>query len=68
MTSDDLRHLPWHKSSYSGNSGNCVEVAGHPDGTRYVRDTKDRERGVLAFGAAQWAAFVVASKAGELDR
>ncbi|MEV6234909.1 DUF397 domain-containing protein [Saccharopolyspora shandongensis] len=27
MISDDLRHLPWHKSSYSSGNNNCVEVA-----------------------------------------
>jgi Domain of unknown function (DUF397) len=26
MDHDDLRHAQWRKSSYSGNTGNCVEV------------------------------------------
>ena len=27
MTEIDLSRAEWHKSSYSGQSGNCVEVA-----------------------------------------
>lgn len=25
MAHDELRHAQWRKSSYSGNTGNCVE-------------------------------------------
>lgn len=46
----------WRTASYSGNSGNCVEVA---DATRVVlvRDAKDREGGTLTFTADAWARF-----------
>ncbi len=48
----------WHKSSYSGDpQGNCVEVAELPDGTRLVRDTKDRDGGTLRFSADAWRRF-----------
>jgi Domain of unknown function (DUF397) len=51
---------PWKKSSYSGSTDNCVEIAlGAAVG---VRDTKDREGGQLAVGAGQWAALVAAVK------
>ncbi|QIZ34236.1 DUF397 domain-containing protein [Saccharopolyspora sp. ASAGF58] len=60
MTSDDLRHLTWHTSSYSGNNGNCVEVAELPDGTRCVRDTKDRSAGYFTTTAGRWSAFISA--------
>jgi hypothetical protein len=47
---------PWRKSTYSGGSENCVEVAtGDVVG---VRDTKDRAGGQLAVGAEQWSAFL----------
>lgn len=46
----------WHKSSYSGNTGHCVEVAeGQVTG---VRDTQNRESGRLDVPAPEWAALV----------
>jgi hypothetical protein len=36
---DDLR---WRKSSYSGNGGNCVEVASNLTGIVAVRDSKNQ--------------------------
>jgi Domain of unknown function (DUF397) len=46
----------WRKSSYSGNGGNCVEVADAAS-VVMVRDTKDRDGGTLAFPAGAWEAF-----------
>lgn len=56
----------WRKSTYSGpNGGNCVEVGGA--GHRVlVRDTRDRDGAVLAFGPAGWRRFAVTVK-GEND-
>ncbi|GHC85284.1 DUF397 domain-containing protein [Nocardiopsis terrae] len=46
-------HTSWHKSSYSTNGGDCVEVA---EGKNVlVRDTKHREHGHLAFQSTEWA-------------
>ncbi|MCU1680917.1 MAG: hypothetical protein JWQ81_1656 [Amycolatopsis sp.] len=51
---------PWKKSSYSGSTDNCVEVAtGNVVG---VRDTKNREGGKLTVSSSQWAAFTAAVK------
>ncbi|MBB5070577.1 DUF397 domain-containing protein [Saccharopolyspora gloriosae] len=58
MTRIELRQLSWRVSSYTGNTGNCVEIATLPDGACAVRDTKDREGGVLVVGASQWSAFL----------
>jgi hypothetical protein len=46
----------WRKSSYSGNGGDCVEVA---DDSRYVliRDTQDRSGPVLALSPVAWRRF-----------
>lgn len=51
----------WRKSSYSGNGGNCVEVA---DAKRVilVRDTKNRSA-VLRFAPDTWARFTGSVKA-----
>lgn len=48
----------WVKSSYSGNNGNCVEMAILPEGGRAVRDSKDPNSPVLSFTPAGWSAFV----------
>ena len=45
MTEIDLSRAEWHKSSYSSQSGNCVEVARNLPGLVAVRDSKDTGRG-----------------------
>jgi hypothetical protein len=48
--------MDWRKSSYSGaNGGACVEVASAE--VIAVRDTTDRDGGILTFSAEAWAAF-----------
>ncbi|WP_159944900.1 DUF397 domain-containing protein [Nocardiopsis sp. FR6] len=47
---------PWHKSSYSGSSGSCVEVA---EGEQVlVRDTQNRSLGHISFTTAAWGALL----------
>ncbi|MBO0804050.1 MAG: DUF397 domain-containing protein [Nocardiopsaceae bacterium] len=49
--------LAWRKSSRSGGTGECVEIAcGGP--SVLVRDSRDPSGAVLAFTSAQWSAFV----------
>ncbi|MFE9244406.1 DUF397 domain-containing protein [Nocardiopsis sp. NPDC006938] len=50
-----IDELIFHKSSYSVNGGNCVEVADLP-GEHLVRDTQNRDLGPLAFSGPEWAA------------
>lgn len=47
---------PWRTASYSSLSGDCVEV--NPGVVVRVRDTKDRERGIIRIGAHPWLAFL----------
>lgn len=54
----DLSRAQWRKSSYSGNSGNCVEVADLGQ-TIAVRDSKDSNGPVLMFTLNEWQLFVV---------
>ncbi|WP_326556351.1 DUF397 domain-containing protein [Micromonospora sp. NBC_01796] len=55
----DLTGTRWRKSTRSGaQGGNCVEVADNLPGRVFVRDTKDRDGGTLAFGPVAWRAFV----------
>ncbi|MER7844198.1 DUF397 domain-containing protein [Kitasatospora sp. NPDC096077] len=62
---DDLRNATWHKSSYSTQGGNCVEVSDSLRGVVPVRDSKDPEGPALVFPASTFAAFVAAVKVGE---
>jgi hypothetical protein len=52
-----VRDGVWRKSSRSGGSGDCVEVAAWP-GVVAVRDSKDRTGPVLTFPEAAWRDFV----------
>lgn len=46
----------WHKSSYSANGANCVEVSEGP--VTGIRDTQNRELGYLEANASEWTAFL----------
>lgn len=52
----------WRKSSRSGGSGNCVELAVGPARTS-LRDTKNRASGNLDLPADAFRAFVSATRA-----
>jgi hypothetical protein len=65
MTDIDLSRADWHKSSYSGQNGNCVEVATNVPGIVAVRDSKNPDRPVLVVTADAWRAFIVQAQAGE---
>lgn len=65
----NLTGANWHKSTYSGNEGECVEVAENLPGVVLVRDTKDNGLGhMLQLRPTAWAGFVESCKAGEFDR
>ncbi|NYH52214.1 hypothetical protein HNR06_001803 [Nocardiopsis arvandica] len=51
----------WHKSSYSTNSGDCLEVA--EGQSVLVRDTQHRELGALAFTGPEWNGLLATLKA-----
>ncbi|PBC84427.1 MULTISPECIES: DUF397 domain-containing protein [unclassified Streptomyces] len=48
----------FRKSSYSGQEGDCVEVAHTADLERVVRDSKYPAGPCLAFGMHAWASFM----------
>ncbi|MGB2569096.1 DUF397 domain-containing protein [Micromonospora citrea] len=49
----------WRTSTRSSsNGGDCVEVADNLPGVVLVRDSKDRDGGVLTFDPDAWRAFV----------
>jgi hypothetical protein len=53
----------WRKSSYSGSSGDCVEVT-QLSGGAAVRDSKDQPGPALKFTADEWRAFISDIKTG----
>lgn len=54
--------LVWRTSSYSGNGGDCVEIAwSAPDNTA-VRDSKNVDGPTLAFSALAWRAFLATQR------
>jgi Domain of unknown function (DUF397) len=57
VTADALDGAIWHTSSYSGTSGNCVEVATNLPGLVAVRDSKDPEGAVLVVSSEAWRAL-----------
>lgn len=56
----------WRKSTYSNDTGACVEVA-DLNAARAVRDSKNPDGAVLTFSTAQWSAFTAGIKEGQLD-
>jgi hypothetical protein len=53
---------PWRKSSFSGGGNQCVEVAGLRNGQVGVRDSKNRDGGILRVSTTAWATFVTSVK------
>ncbi len=58
MTEIDLSRAEWHKSSYSGQSGNCVEVARNVPGLVAARDTKQPDGAQLVVSQETWRVFI----------
>jgi hypothetical protein len=58
MTEIDLSRAEWRKSSYSSQSGNCVEVARKLPGLVAVRDSKELDGPRLMVSREAWQAFV----------
>ncbi len=55
------------KSSLSFANGNCVEVAGLPDGRIGVRNSRDLQGPILRFTSDEWDAFLGGVRNGEFD-
>ena len=58
MAEIDLSCAEWRKSSYSSQSGNCVEVARNLPGLVAVRDSKTPGGAKLVVSRETWRAFI----------
>ena len=58
MTEIDLSRAEWRKSSYSSQSGNCVEVAHNLPGLVAVRDSKAPAGTSLVVSQETWQVFI----------
>jgi Domain of unknown function (DUF397) len=65
MTVSSHSRPAWRNSSYSGQNGNCLEVAVLSPAVA-VRDSKDPDGHHLAFPLATWRAFARRIRAAEL--
>ena len=66
-TADTLEGAIWHKSSYSGTQGNCVEVARNLPGIVAVRDSKHLGGPVLITSQDEWRTFVAGVRRGQFE-
>ncbi|WP_330252971.1 DUF397 domain-containing protein [Nocardia sp. NBC_00565] len=64
----DLSGARWFKSSFSGGSQDCVEVAFLYDGHVGVRDSKNPTGPALMFTPGEWEAFTAGVADGEFNR
>ncbi|MDB1088073.1 DUF397 domain-containing protein [Streptomyces sp. ACA25] len=60
------RNVEWIKSSRSGSTNNCVEIAVLAPETRGVRDSKKIGGPVLTFSPAAWSMFLDSAVTGRL--
>ncbi|MDH6579556.1 DUF397 domain-containing protein [Kitasatospora sp. MAP5-34] len=67
MLALDLDNASWRKSTFSGDSGDCVEVADGFPGVMPVRDSKDPYGPTLIFPTDAWSAFVAGVRAGDFS-
>lgn len=66
--SNDLSGARWFKSSHSGASQECVEVAFLEGGLIGVRDSKNPTGPALTFTPSEWDAFTAGVTGGEFHR
>lgn len=61
-----MSELVWRKSSRSGRTDECVEVAG-TQGSTAVRDSKNPRGAQLRISAERWQSFLVRLRGGHYD-
>lgn len=68
MPAGELAAVNWQKAGRSNPSGNCVELAGLPDGDNIaMRNSRDPEGPALIYTVAEISAFVQGARDGDFD-
>jgi hypothetical protein len=67
MPADELPAVSWQKSRRSNPSGNCVEMAGLPDGGIAIRNSRDPQGPALIYTVDEIAAFIGGARDGDFD-
>ncbi|MQA83123.1 MAG: DUF397 domain-containing protein [Streptosporangiales bacterium] len=67
MAATALSGAKWQKSRYSNSTGNCVEVAGLPDGNVAVRNSRHPGGPALIYTRSEFKALLLGAKDGEFD-
>ncbi|MFD5336286.1 DUF397 domain-containing protein [Streptomyces hawaiiensis] len=67
VPADRIEGALWIKSTASQGAGNCVEVAGLPDGRVAVRNSRHPSGPALVYTRQELAAFVTGARDGEFD-
>ncbi|MCF6472112.1 DUF397 domain-containing protein [Nonomuraea sp. MG754425] len=63
----ELTAATWRKSSFSGDNGNCLEIAPLSGGRVGIRDTERPDRLPFVVSASVWTAFTQGVKEREFD-
>ncbi|GII60350.1 hypothetical protein Skr01_04350 [Sphaerisporangium krabiense] len=63
----NLRGARWRKSSFSADTGTCVEVASNLPAVLAVRDSKNPAGPALVVAPAEWSAFLNGVRSGRFE-
>lgn len=55
--------IEWRKSSFSAETGNCVEVGTEArEPLRHVRDSQNQDSGIVTADPHEWLSFMVTAR------